>query len=54
MVPIAEANIKACLNPDSAHGTVVAEAHDFFTPQLRTGDNHSFMLRHVLCATPSA
>jgi len=48
MVPVAEANVKARLNPNSAHGTVVVEAHDFFTSQPRTGDNYSFMLRHVL------
>jgi hypothetical protein len=54
MVAIAETNIKACLNPSLAHGTVVVEAHDFFRPQLRTGDNYNFMLRHVLCAASPA
>jgi len=48
MVAIAETNIKACLDPNLANGTVVVEAHDFFCPQLRTGDNYTFMLRHVL------
>jgi len=48
VVPIAEANIKARLNPTLADGTVVAEAHDFFTPQPYSGDGYNFMLRHVL------
>jgi hypothetical protein len=48
MVAIAEANIKAHLNPNSADGTIVVEAHDFFTSQPHTGDNYTFMLRHVL------
>lgn len=54
MVPIAETNVKARLNPNLVDGTVVVEAHDFFTSQPRTGDDYTFMLRHVLCATPSA
>ncbi|KAG2134695.1 S-adenosyl-L-methionine-dependent methyltransferase [Suillus cothurnatus] len=48
MVELAEANIKAHLNPNSVPGTVVAEAHDLFSAQPRTGDDYTFMLRHVL------
>jgi hypothetical protein len=53
MVGPAEANIKARLDPNLVHGTVVAEANDLFSAQPRTGDKYTFMLRHVLCATPS-
>jgi len=53
MVELAEANIKAHLNPNSVPGTVVAEAHDLFSAQPRTGDDYTFMLRHVLYATTS-
>ncbi|KAG1886510.1 S-adenosyl-L-methionine-dependent methyltransferase [Suillus subluteus] len=48
MVELAEANIKAHLDPNSVPSTVVAEAHDLFSAQPRTGNNYSFMLRHVL------
>ncbi|KIK37368.1 hypothetical protein CY34DRAFT_15754 [Suillus luteus UH-Slu-Lm8-n1] len=48
MIELAEANIKANLDPSSVPGTVVAEAHDLFSAQPRTGDNYTFMLRHVL------
>lgn len=48
MIQLAEANIKAHLDPSSVPGTVVAEAHDLFSAQPRTGDNYTFMLRHVL------
>ncbi|KAG2048105.1 S-adenosyl-L-methionine-dependent methyltransferase [Suillus hirtellus] len=54
MVGPAEANIKARLDPNSVHGTVVAEAHDLFSAQPRTGDNYTFMLRHVLHNWPEA
>lgn len=53
MIELAEANIKAHLDPSSVPGTVVAEAHDLFSAQPRTGDNYTFMLRHVLCAAAS-
>ncbi|KAG0702266.1 S-adenosyl-L-methionine-dependent methyltransferase [Suillus ampliporus] len=48
MVALAEANIEARLDPNSVPGTVVVEAHDLFSSQPRTGDNYTFMLRHVL------
>lgn len=54
MVEIAEANIKAHLDPKSVPGTVIAEAHDLFSSQPRTGDNYTFMLRHVLHNWPEA
>ncbi|OJA13924.1 hypothetical protein AZE42_13650 [Rhizopogon vesiculosus] len=54
MVAIAEANIKAHLNPNSADGTIAVEAHDFFTSQPHIGDNYTFMLRHVLHNWPDA
>lgn len=53
MIELAEANIKAHLDHSSVPGTVVAEAHDLFSAQPRTGDNYTFMLRHVLCAAAS-
>ncbi|KAG1896577.1 uncharacterized protein F5891DRAFT_1053306 [Suillus fuscotomentosus] len=46
MIGPAEANIKARLDPNSVHGTVVAEANDLFSAQPRTGDKYTFMLRH--------
>ncbi|KAG2104365.1 uncharacterized protein F5147DRAFT_762115 [Suillus discolor] len=54
MVGPAEANIKARLDPNLVHGTVVAEANDLFSVQPRTGDNYTFMLRHVLHDWPKA
>ncbi|KAG2048116.1 S-adenosyl-L-methionine-dependent methyltransferase [Suillus hirtellus] len=54
MVGPAEANIKARLDPNLVHGTVVAEANDLFSPQPRTGDKYTFMLRHVLHDWPEA
>ncbi|KAG1809614.1 S-adenosyl-L-methionine-dependent methyltransferase [Suillus subaureus] len=51
---LAEANIKAHLDPNSVPGTVVAEARDLFSAQPRTGDNYTFMLRHVLHNWPDA
>lgn len=54
MVELIEANIKAHLDPNSVPGTVVAEAHDLFSAQPRTGDDHTFMLRHVLHNWPEA
>ncbi|KAG2124864.1 S-adenosyl-L-methionine-dependent methyltransferase [Suillus clintonianus] len=54
MVELAEANIKARLDTNSVPGRVVAEAHDLFSSQPRTGDNYTFMLRHVLHNWPEA
>ncbi|KAG1811089.1 S-adenosyl-L-methionine-dependent methyltransferase [Suillus variegatus] len=54
MVGPAEANIKARLDPNLVHGTVVAEANDLFSVQPRTGDKYTFMLRHVLHDWPEA
>jgi hypothetical protein len=34
---------------DIENGVLKVEAHDFFQPQPRIGNEYSFILRHIMC-----